>query len=91
MTETSTIYLAGVLVPAADLPDFKAIMPRGETKFKIVVSSKATFTAAQIAACVLGSTTTAGAGGVSYSGTVTGFGCREGYRICQIDEAEVAV
>jgi len=86
-----SIYLAGELIPAANLPDFKAVINRGETKFKIVVSSKATFTATQIAACVLGSTTTAGAGGVSYSGTVTGFGCREGYSICQIDEAEVVV
>lgn len=85
------IYLAGELIPAANLPDFKAVINRGETKFKVTVTARATFTAAQIAACVLGSTTTAGAGGVSYSGTVTGFGCREGYSICQIDEAEVAV
>lgn len=83
------IYLAGELIPAANLPDFKATIPGGGTKFKVAVTSRAAFSAAQTRACVLGSTVTISANGVNYTGTITGFGCREGYGLCQIEEATI--
>jgi hypothetical protein len=83
------IYLAGELIPAANLPDFKATIPGGGTKFKVTVTSRGAFTAAQTRACVLGSTVTISANGVNYTGTITGFGCREGYGLCQIEEATI--
>ena len=83
------IYLAGELIPAASLPDFKATIPGGGTKFKVAVTSRAAFSAAQTRACVLGSTVTISANGVNYTGTITGFGCREGYGLCQIEEATI--
>ena len=83
------IYLAGELIPAANLPDFKATIPGGGTKFKVTVTSRAAFSAAQTRACVLGSTVTISANGVNYTGTITGFGCREGYGLCQIEEATI--
>lgn len=89
MTEYSTIHLAGAYIPLADLPDFKATMERGESKFKIVITCVALFTDSQIEACGIGETVTAGAGGVTFAGTVTGFGCRSGHSICQIGGAEV--
>ena len=71
------------------MPDFKATIPGGGTKFKVTVTSRAAFSAAQTRACVLGSTVTISANGVNYTGTITGFGCREGYGLCQIEEATV--
>jgi hypothetical protein len=85
------IYLAGELIPAASLPDFKATIPGGGTKFNVTVTSRAAFSAAQIRACVLGSTVTISANGINYTGQVTGFGCREGYGLCQIGEATIMV
>lgn len=84
------IYLAGELVPADHLTDFKLTMGRKDTKFKIVMTARAAFSSTQIAACVLGSTTSVTANGVTYTGTVTGFGCREAYSVCQIAEAVVS-
>ena len=63
------IYLAGELIPAVSLPDFKATIPGGGTKFKVAVTSRAAFSAAQTRACVLGSTVTISANGVNYTGT----------------------
>jgi len=83
------IYLAGELIPAASLPDFKATIPGGGSKFNVTVTSRAAFSAAQIRACVLGSTVTISANGINYTGQVTGFGCREGYGLCQIGEATI--
>ena len=64
------IYLAGELIPAANLPDFKATIPGGGTKFKVAVTTQAAFSAAQTRACVLGSTVTISANGVNYYGMV---------------------
>ena len=83
------IYLAGELIPADDLPDFKATMGRGSATFKVVVTSLGAFTVDQITACVLGQSITVTVGGITFVGTVTGFGCREAYSVCQIDEAVV--
>jgi hypothetical protein len=83
------IYLAGELIPADHLTDFKLVMGREDTAFKIVISVRAAFTNTQIAACVIGSIVSVIANGVTYTGTVTGFGCREAYSVCQIDEAVV--
>ncbi len=85
----ANIYLAGELIPAANLPDFKAVINRGETKFKVTVTARAMFSDAQLAACTLGSIVAASVDGVSYTGVVTGIGFRESYSICQIDEAVV--
>ena len=83
------IYLAGELIPAANLPDFKAVINRGETKFKVTVTARAMFSAAQLEACTMGSIVAASIDDVSYTGVVTGIGFRESYSICQIEEAVV--
>ena len=83
------IYLAGELIPAANLPDFKAVINRGETKFKVTVTARAMFSAAQLEACTMGSIVAASVDDVSYTGVVTGIGFIESYSICQIEEAVV--
>ena len=83
------IYLAGELIPAANLPDFKAVINRGETKFKVTVTARAMFSAAQLEACTMGSIVAVSIDDVSYTGVVTGIGFRESYSICQIEEAVV--
>jgi hypothetical protein len=85
----ANIYLAGELIPAANLPDFKATMGRGSATFKVVVTSLGAFTVNQIAACMSGQSVTAIVGGVPFTGAVTNFSCRESYSMCQIDEASV--
>ena len=87
----ANIYLAGERIPPEDLPDFKAVINRGETKFKVTVTARAMFSDAQLEACTMGSIVAASVDDVSYTGVVTGIGFRESYSICQIDEAEVAV
>ena len=85
----ANIYLAGERIPPEDLPDFKAVINRGETKFKVTVTARAMFSDAQLAACTLGSIVAASIDEVSYTGTVTGIGFRESYSICQIEEATI--
>ena len=85
----ANIYLAGERILPEDLPDFKAVINRGETKFKVTVTARAMFSDAQLEACTLGSIVAASIDDVSYTGVVTGIGFRESYSICQIEEAVV--
>lgn len=66
-------------------------MERGETTFKITVTCLAVFSDVQIAACVIGETTTVSVDGINLSGTVAAFGCRSGHSICQLDNAAVVM
>lgn len=84
---TPTISLAAEAVPAASLPSLKIEIRQGETAYKVTLSIDAAFSAAQIAACGVGASVAIAVDSITYTGTVSGFGCRSGYSIVQIEDA----
>lgn len=90
----SAIFIATEAIPLASLPDCKTELRKGETTYRCTVTASAAFSAAQIAACVIGEELTIGlsipGGMLNFVGTVHGFGCRAGYSTVQITEAAAA-
>jgi hypothetical protein len=84
---SSGISVAGEIIALANLPDIMIERRKGETLFRVTVSIDAAFSSAIIAACGIGETITIADSGISYTGTVNGFGCRTGFSIVQITEA----
>ena len=87
---TPTIYLATEAVPAASLPHLTISVRQGEDDYKVKLQIDAAFSDAQIAACLVGSTASIAVGGMTYTGTVTGFGSRPGYSVVVIEDASCA-
>ena len=87
---TPTISIAGTALLAANLPDIKIEMRKGTTTYRVVVTQDAAFVAAIITACVIGATIAVAVDGMTFTGTVTGFGVRTGHSILQVTEATCA-
>lgn len=85
-----TITVAGTALNTADLPDIYIEMRKGETTYRVTVTIDAAFASAIITACAIGATVVIALDGVSYSGVVTGFGCRAGSSTVQITGATVS-
>lgn len=85
-----TITVAGTALNTADLPDICIEMRKGETTYRVTVTIDAAFAAAIITACTIGATVAIAVDGISFSGTVTGFGCRTGASTVQITGATVS-
>lgn len=84
---TPTISLASEAIPASSLPSIKIELRQGDTNYKVTLSIDAAFSAAQIAACGVGESVAIAVDTVTYTGTVSGFGCRSGYSVVQIEDA----
>lgn len=78
-------------MPLASLPDFMIELRKGETTYRVTVTINTAFTATQLAGCIVGASLILGlkitGGMINYTGTVSGYGCRAGYSIVQIDTA----
>lgn len=82
-----TISIAGVALVPANLPDLKIELRKGLTTYRVTVTIDAAFAAPIITACTIGSTVAVAVDGISWTGTVTGFGCRQGSSTLQITGA----
>jgi hypothetical protein len=85
-----TISIAGTALSIADLPDLDIELRKGETAYRVTVTQDAAFASAIITACTIGATVVIAVDGISFSGTVTGFGCRTGSSTLQITGATVS-
>lgn len=85
-----TISIAGVALAAADLPDIDIELRKGLTTWRVTVTIDAAFASAIITACTIGATVAVAVDGITYSGTVTGFGTRTGSSTLQITGATVS-
>jgi hypothetical protein len=74
----------------ADLPDICIEKRKGEVTYRVTVTIDAAFVSDIINACTIGATAIITENDISYTGTVTGFGCRTGHSIVQITEATVS-
>lgn len=86
----ATIYLAGEAIPVASIPDINIEQRKGETTYRVTVTIDSSFSVTQIAACGVGATVAIAIDGITWTGTVTGFGVRPGYSIVQIVGATCA-
>jgi hypothetical protein len=88
---TFQVYIAGELIPASSLPDFKIEGRQGEHKVRITISCSNALSAAQAAACVMNAPATIRIVtdfiDMSYTGTVNGFGVRGGHSTVQLVDA----
>lgn len=85
-----TISIAGTSLSVADLPDLEIELRKGQSTYRVTVTQDAAFASAIITACTIGATVTVAVDGISYSGTVTGFGCRPGSSTLQVTGATVS-
>ena len=87
----SNISIAGEAIPLAALPDIKIEQRKAEITYRVTVTVDVAFSSAIIAACGMRATITISIGNANFTGVVTGFGCRAGYSIVQIDHAVLIV
>jgi hypothetical protein len=77
-------------IPIASLPDVQIERRKGLSTYIVTVTIDTAFSSTILDNCTIGNEITIKVDGVSYLGTISGFGCRTGHSIVQIEEATCA-
>jgi hypothetical protein len=86
----SNILIENEDIPLASLPDVQIERRKGLSTYIVTVTVDTTFSSTILDNCTIGNEITIKVDGVSYLGTISGFGCRTGHSIVQIEEATCA-
>lgn len=87
----SNILIEDEDIPISSLPDVIIERRKGLTTYKVTVTVDTSFSSTILENCTIGNEITIKIDGVSYTGDISGFGCRSGHSIVQIDEAIISI